>query len=142
MGSEIHNTDYTIKGPIQHKQDAIEAHFIIGFFVFFLLFSRIIWSKFILHESRKPKFNSPTHKKIVLVVHYSMYLVIFSLIITGLLMINNYEHPLYILNFITFSTGEIIKPLFRQANEMHLYLQNVLYYLIAIHFAGAMYNKR
>jgi len=30
MGSQVHNTDYRIKGAIEHKQDAIEVHFIMG----------------------------------------------------------------------------------------------------------------
>ncbi len=30
MGTRIHNVDYRIKGAIQHKQDAIEAHMTIA----------------------------------------------------------------------------------------------------------------
>jgi cytochrome b561 len=142
MGSQIHNTDYTIKGPIEHKQDAIEIHFIMVTLVLFLLFSRIIWSKFFLSESRKPKFNSSIHKNIVRVVHFSIYFVLFLLVVSGLAMVSNYEHPLFILNIISFSEGETEQSLFNQANELHIYLENTLYYLIAVHFAGAMYSKK
>ncbi len=139
MGSQIHNTDYRIKGAIEHKQDAIEVHFIMGFLVLLLLLSRIIWSKFFLPESRKTTFNSLLHNNIVKVVHFSMYLVLFSLIVSGVFMVTNYEHPLSILNIISFSLGETKLFIFNQANEIHLYLESAIYFLIAMHFAGALY---
>lgn len=142
MGTQIHNTDYTIKGPIEHKQDAIEIHFIMGFLVLLLLLSRIIWSKFFLAKSCKSTFYSVTHKNIVRVVHFSMYFVLFSLIVSGFLMVINYEHPLYILNLVSFSQGETQRLLFNQANEIHLYLESAIYVLIVMHFAGAMYSRR
>jgi cytochrome b561 len=142
MGIQIHNTDYTIKGAVEHKQDAIEVHFIMGFLVLVLLLSRIVWSKYFLPKSRKPKFNSLIHKSIVYAVHFSMYFVLFSLIISGYLMVTNYEHPLYILKLVSFSLGETNQSLFHQVNEIHLYLESAIYYLIAIHFAGALYSRR
>ena len=57
-------------------------------------------------------------------------------------MVTNYEHSLYILNLASFSQGETNQVLFNQANELHLYLENAIYYLIALHFAGAMYSRR
>lgn len=142
MGSQIHNADYTIKGALEHKQDAIEVHFIMGFFVLLLLFSRIIYSKLFLPDSKKQIFNSVVHKNIVGVIHFFMYFVLFSLILSGLLMVTNYEHPLYILNIASFSQGETKQSLFNLANEYHLYFKNAIYYLIAIHFVGAMYSRR
>lgn len=142
MGSQIHNTDYRIKGAIEHKQDAIEIHFIMGFLLLVLLLSRIIWSKFFLPEKRKATFNSLMHKNIVRVVHFSLYFVLFSLIVSGVLMITNYEHPLSILNIVSFSLGETKQFIFNQANEIHLYLESAIYFLIAMHFAGALYSRR
>ena len=142
MGSQIHNTDYRIKGAIEHKQDAIEIHFIMGFLVLLLLLSRIIWAKFFLPASRKTTFTGLLHKNIVRVVHFSMYVVLFSLIVSGVLMVTNYEHPLYILNIISFSLGETKLFIFNQANQIHLYLESAIYFLIALHFAGALYSRR
>ncbi len=142
MGSQIHNTDYRIKGAIEHKQDAIEVHFIMGALVLLLLLSRVVWSKFFLPESRKATFNSLMHKNIVNLVHFSMYLVLFSLMVSGFLMVTNYEHPLSILNIISFSLGETKLFIFNQANQVHLYLESAIYYLIAFHFAGALYSRR
>ena len=142
MGSQIHNTDYRIKGAIEHKQDAIEVHFIMGVLVLLLLLIRFFWSKFYLPQSRKPVFNSPMHKSIVYIVHSLMYLVLFSLIVTGFFMVTNYEHPLHILNLISFSQNQTEKGIFNQANEIHIYLESAIYFLIALHFAGAMYSKR
>ncbi|QBG37158.1 hypothetical protein [Litorilituus sediminis] len=42
MGTQIHNIDYRIKGTIEHKQDAIEVHFIMAVLVFVLLLARAI----------------------------------------------------------------------------------------------------
>ena len=142
MGSQIHNTDYRIKGVIEHKQDAIEIHFIMGFLLLLLLLSRMIWSTFFLPASGKTAFTHVLHKNVVRVVHFSMYFVLFSLILSGFLMVINYEHPLYIVNIVTFSQGQTKTLLFNQANEIHLYLQSALYFLLVIHFAGAMYNRR
>ncbi|KGJ93514.1 cytochrome b [Colwellia psychrerythraea] len=142
MGSQIHNTDYRIKGAIEHKQDAIEVHFIMGALVLLLIFSRIVWSKFFLAESRKTTFNSLMHKNIVNLVHFSMYLVLFSLMVSGFLMVTNYEHPLSILNIISFSLGETRLFIFNQANQIHLYLESAIYFLIALHFTGALYSRR
>jgi len=75
-------------------------------------------------------------------VHFSMYFVLFSLIASGFLMVTNYEHPLFIINIVSFSLGETKLFLFNQANEIHLYLESVIYFLIAMHFAGALYSRR
>ncbi len=142
MGTQIHNTDYRIKGAIEHKQDAIEIHFIMGALVLLLLFLRFFWSKFYLPESRKPKFSSSTHKLVVYIIHTLLYFVLFALIVTGIFMVTNYEHPLHILNFITLSQGQTKIEIFNLANEFHLYLESAIYFLIAMHFAGAMYSRR
>jgi cytochrome b561 len=142
MGSQIHNTDYRIKGAIEHKQDAIEIHFIMGTFVFLLLILRFYWSKFHLPQSRKPHFSSSKHKLAVYIVHTLMYFVLFSLIGKGILMVSNYEHPLHILNILTFSQGPTEIGIFNLANKFHLYLESAIYFLIAMHFAGAIYSRR
>ncbi|OUR76807.1 hypothetical protein A9Q75_16040 [Colwellia psychrerythraea] len=142
MGSQIHNTDYRIKGAIEHKQDAIEIHFIMGAFVLLLLLLRFFWSKFYLPQSRKPEFNSCMHKLVVYIVHSLMYCVLFSLIVTGIFMVTNYEHPLHILNLLTFSQGQTEIGIFNLANKFHLYLESAIYFLIAMHFTGAMYSRR
>ena len=142
MGTQIHNTDYRFKGAIEHKQDAIEIHFIMGALVLLFLLIRLIWSRFLLPESRKPVFNSAMHKRFVHIVHLLMYLALFSLMATGLIMVTNYEHPLYILNFVAFSVCETNPSVFNQANELHLYLESAIYLLIATHFIGVMYSRK
>jgi cytochrome b561 len=142
MGSQIHNIDYRIKGAIEHKQDAIEIHFIMGALVLTFLLLRLFWSKFYLPQSRKPQFTSSRHKSVVYIIHSLMYIILLLLIVTGIFMVTNYEQPLNILSLVTFSQGQTEARIFNQANEIHLYLESAIYFLIAIHFAGAMYSRR
>jgi len=82
------------------------------------------------------------HKLVVYIVHSLMYFVLLSLIVTGIFMVTNYEHPLHILNILTFSQGQTELGVFNLANKFHLYLESTIYFLIAMHFAGAMYSRR
>ncbi len=142
MGTQIHNIDYRIKGAIEHKQDAIEVHFIMAVLVFVLLLARATWSKKFLAKAYKPIFKSVYHQRFVYFIHALMYLVLLSLMISGLLMINNYEHSLHILNILSFSQNTTEQAMFNFANNIHLYLEDAIYALIAIHFFGVVYSKK
>lgn len=142
MGNQIHNVDYRIKGAITHKQDAIEIHVMMAAVVLIALIARFIWSRFFLPAARKPHYQSKKHQIIVHSIHTMMYLVIFSLMVTGLLMVNNYKHPLTIANLLTFSQSDVSLLLFNQANNLHLFLESAIYFLITLHLIGAMYSKR
>ncbi|WP_170176788.1 hypothetical protein [Litorilituus sediminis] len=57
-------------------------------------------------------------------------------------MINNYEHSLHILNILFFSQHTTEQAMFNFANNIHLYLEDAIYALIAIHFFGVVYSKK
>lgn len=142
MGTQVHNVDYRIKGPIAHKQEAIEVHIIMAIVLLILLLSRIVWSKWFLANSYKPQLRSLNHKWLVRSVHGLMYLMLFSLMISGLFMVNNYEHPLHVLSLLSFSQVNTEQSIFYAANNVHLFIKSALYLLIALHVAGVIYSKK
>lgn len=142
MGTRIHNVDYRIKGEIEHKQDAIELHVSIAFLLLLTIFCRIIWRKFFLDEKFQTRYKSRKHRWLVNSVHVAMYSTIFLMMISGLFMINNYEHPIELFNLIELSKGYTEKFTYLSANNWHLNLESILYSLIFLHFIGAIYHNR
>ena len=142
MGSSIHNIDYTIKGAVQHKQDAIALHMSVGLLLFTVLVLRIIWYRFFLDKQYWLCYESNKHKWLVRLVHFSFYAALFLMMITGLVMVNHYEHPLSLFGLIEFSQQVDDRALFFSANKWHLQFESWIYWLIAIHIAGVIYSKR
>ena len=142
MGTRIHNVDYRIKGAIEHKQDAIEIHMAVALILFFSLICRLVWYQFYLHKKHKLKYQSIKHKWLVRLVHTSLYTTLLLFMMSGLLMVTNYEHPLSIFSVIQFSEVDTNKLTFNSANNWHLYFESIIYFLILVHFVGAMYNRR
>jgi len=142
MGNRIHNVDYRIKGAIEHKQDAIEIHIAVALILFFSLICRLVWYQFFLHDEHKLKYESVKHKWLVRIVHTTMYTTLFLFMVSGLLMVINYEHPLNFFNIIQFSEADTNILTFNSANNWHLKFESTIYFLILVHFVGAMYNRR
>lgn len=142
MGAEIHSTDYTIKGAVLHKQDAINIHLMMGLGLLTLIIGRIFWSAFVLEKHKKPQFKSPLHKGIVTITHLLMYGALFSMIATGVIMISNYEHPLTLLNSLSFAEAGGNLKTFTDARTAHMWMLNAFYVFIAGHVGAAIYSKR
>ncbi|WP_448569184.1 cytochrome b [Thalassotalea ganghwensis] len=142
MGSSIHNIDYTIKGAIQHKQDAIALHMSIGVVLFCTLVLRLIWYRFFLDKRYWLTYENVKHKWLVRSIHGAFYGVLLLMMISGLVMINHYEHPLSIFNLFEFSQRVENRSLFFTANDWHLTFESLVYWLIALHLAGVIYSKR
>lgn len=142
MGTRIHFVDYEIKGIVQHKQDAIEVHMSIALVLFTALLARLVWTRFFLHSEHQLKIANPMRKTIVTLVHLSMYAVVIAMMVTGLLMVNNYEHSLNFYQWFSFSTETVERTTFITANEYHRLFESFIYYLIVLHIAGAIYHKR
>ena len=142
MGAEIHSTDYTIKGAVLHKQDAINIHLMMGLGLLTLIIGRIFWSAFVLEKHKKPQFKSPLHKTVVTITHLLMYGSLFSMIATGLVMISNYEHQLTLLDSLSFpeNGGNLTK--FTDARTTHMWMLNAFYVFIVGHVGAAIYSKR
>ncbi|MEC8328345.1 MAG: cytochrome b/b6 domain-containing protein [Pseudomonadota bacterium] len=142
MGTRIHNVDYRIKGAIGHKQDAIEIHIAVAFILLLSLICRLVWYHFFLHEEHKLKYESVNHKWLVRIVHTTMYTTLFLFMVSGTLMVTNYEHPLNIFDVIQLSEADTNNLTFNMANSWHLYFESIIYFLILVHFIGALYNRR
>ncbi|MGB1296800.1 MAG: cytochrome b [Psychrobium sp.] len=142
MGAEIHSTDYTIKGAVLHKQDAISMHFAMGLGLLSLIVGRILWSAFVLEKEKKPQFKSPLHKVVVTIMHLLMYGALFSMIATGIIMINNYEHPLNLLGSLSFAENGGDLATFTDARTTHMWMLNAMYVFIVGHVGAAIYSKR
>ena len=142
MGTRIHYVDYQIKGIVQHKQDAIQVHITFAIMMLLSVSARLIWSKYILHPDHQLQLPKGKHKGLVKLVHGGMYLILLALVVTGILMVTNYEHSLHFYNWLTFSDDLVNRSLFVLANEWHILIQNAFYFMIALHVAGAIYNKK
>lgn len=142
MGSQVHTTNYTIKGAILHKQEAIEIHFLMGLALLTFLVARIIWSKFFLQKHHKPKFKSKLHKVVATATHLALYSAIFSMMLSGMTMVMNYEHPLPILGLLTLSQNDITAALYTNARTIHLWLESSILVLITGHIGAAMYSRK
>ncbi len=105
---------------VSHKQDAIEVHMVIAFVLFLSLVSRLVWYNFFLADEYKLKYKSKKHKLFVRAVHTSMYLALFFLMFSGLIMVNNYDHPLNILGLLSLSVSDVNNSDFLSANSWHL----------------------
>jgi len=53
----------------------------------------MIWAKKYFATAHKPKLNNLIHKRTVRGVHFTMYFVLFALMVLGIFMVTNYEHP-------------------------------------------------
>lgn len=142
MAFKVHRVDYRIKGPEVHKQDAIELHLLMALLLLLILFARIVWYHFFLDGKYRLKYESTKHKLFVRLAHTSMYAILVLLMLSGILMVLNYEHSISILGVVNLAENNVERSLFLNAHSWHLYFQNAIYYLIFIHLAGVVYSRR
>ena len=57
-------------------------------------------------------------------------------------MVTNYEHSLDIFGVIHLSQTDTDNLIFNSANNWHLNFESLIYFLIIVHFLGAVYNRR
>ncbi|KZN67461.1 cytochrome b/b6 domain-containing protein [Pseudoalteromonas luteoviolacea] len=142
MSAQIHTINYQIKGQILHRQDAIQTHALMALGVFVLILARFVWEKgFIAKLSRQP-LHGKRHQFFVQCVHACFYLVLSGLVMTGLGMAVNAEVAIQLfgvqLSDVVNSDGQLYSKLL----DVHLQLISILWWLIAFHFAGAIYARR
>jgi cytochrome b561 len=142
IGFKVHTVDYRIKGAVQHKQDAIELHLLVALLLFTVLLARIVWYRYLLDKSYWLKYESPKHKIATRLAHFSFYGILFLLMLSGVVMVLNYEHPLNILGLINLSESNVVRAVFYDAHNWHLYFESAVYFLIFVHLAGVMYSRR
>lgn len=142
MGTRIHYVDYQIKGIVQHKQDAIEVHMTYALVLFIVLLARLGWRKWFLDQAYQTTYHNNKHKWLVTTVHSAMYLILFSLMASGVLMVTNYDHAVNFYQLFTLSEVGTDHLIFTEANSWHLWFEALIYLLLVLHIAGAIYQRR
>lgn len=142
MGTLVHNVDYQIKGEMLHKQDAVSTHLIQGVLLFIILIARLAWSRWFLADEHKTRVDNAKHQWLVTIIHSGFYLLLFAMLVTGFIMANNYEFPLPVLDNLVLSETGVDKQTFYRFHDIHLWIEDVLYFLIVLHVAGAFYHRR
>ena len=142
LSTELHYTNWEIKGPILHRQDAVQFHASIGLLILLTIVIRAIFSKLMKDRIPRLQAKSNKHKIFIKLVHTSMYLCLFLLVITGLGLVYNYEIPLTIYGIELVPIRENFLAVFPTLHEFHLLVQTLFWWSVAVHLAGFIYAKR
>ena len=142
LSTQLHNVDWDIKGQLLHRQDAVEVHALMGITLLVVTFLRVIFPY--LTKTRLPRVipKSAKHAAFIKITHIAMYICIVMLVVTGVLMINNYEIPLTMLGVELPPDRDAFYAVFPQIHQVHMLLKQSIWWLIGIHFIGIMYAKR
>ena len=142
LSSQLHNVDWDIKGQLEHRQDAVQLHAVIGIILLIFTVGRLIFPYLTKTKIERVNPASKKHSIFIKVTHSSLYTCIFLLAATGLALINNYQIPLTVLGFELLPDQNAFYQVFPKIHDIHMFLKQALWWLIAIHFFGIMYAKR
>ena len=142
LSSQLHSVNWDIKGQIEHRQEAVEVHAVMGIILVIFTVARLLFPYFAKTPIKKTKPKSAFHSLFIKSTHFAMYACIFLLAGTGVLLVNNYEIPLTILWFELPPDKDAFYSFFPKIHDIHTFFQQCMWWLIALHFAGAMYAKR
>jgi cytochrome b561 len=142
LSTQLHNVDWDIKGQLEHRQSAVEVHATIG--VILLVFTTMRLAFPHITKGKIPRVEPRTtkHGVFIKVTHIALYLCIFSLGVTGIVMLNNYEIPLEIYGMDFQESKNSFYQVFPKYHEIHMMLTSTIWWLIGIHFVGIMYAKK
>ena len=142
LSTQLHNVDWDIRGQLEHRQDAVEIRALIGIALVLFTVARLLFPYFAKTPIKRIKPKSMRHTLFIKITHFALYSCIFLLAGTGFLLINNYEIPLTVLWMDLAPDREAFYSFFPQVHDIHMVLQQSIWWLIAIHFLGIMYAKR
>lgn len=142
LSTQLHNVDWDIKGQLEHRQDAVEMHAIIGIVLVLFTVARLLFPYFAKGPIERVAPKSKRHALFIKFTHFALYACIFLLAGTGILLINNYEIPLTVLGFDLSPNRDAFYSFFPKVQEVHMVLKQTIWWLIVIHFVGIMYAKR
>tara|TARA_R110002126_G_scaffold8953_6_gene41155 strand:- start:2953 stop:3459 length:507 start_codon:yes stop_codon:yes gene_type:complete len=142
LSSQLHHVDWDIKGQLQHRQDAVELHAVIGIILVIFTVARLISPYLSKTKIERVNPESKKHLIFIKVTHVSLYTCIFLLAATGLALINNYQIPLTVFWVELAPDRDAFYQTFPKIHDIHMFLKQTLWWLIAIHFFGIMYAKR
>ena len=142
LSTELHYTNWQIKGPIVHRQDAVEFHASVGLMLLLVIFLRVVYYNIKRSELPRLPAKSKQHQTFIRVVHTGLYTSLIAIVLTGLGLANNYEIPLSIYGFKIEPIKQDFLDVFPTLLEIHLALQNLFWTLVAVHFVGFIMSKR
>lgn len=142
MGSQIHLLDYRVKGQIEHRQDAIEMHALVGAILLLVLVSRMVWAALFKAQIPRNLIQNKLHSRFISVIQFLLYAVVFALAVSGVMMAGESELSLHLLGLELSSPDHKNIKQYSQLLEIHLFFISVFWWLIGLHVAGAMYAKR
>ena len=141
LSTQLHNVDWEIKGQIEHRQDAVQLHAVIGIILVGITIVRLCFSSFANSRIKRIIPKSRKHAIFMSVTHIALYTSIFLLAATGLVLINNYEIPLVVFGIEFPPNRDAYYGLFPTIHGIHMFLKQSIWWLIAIHFAGVIAKK-
>ncbi|MDP2716900.1 cytochrome b/b6 domain-containing protein [Rheinheimera sp.] len=142
LSSQLHNVDWDIKGQLEHRQDAVELHAVLGIILVIFTIARLIFPYLTKTKIERVNPASKKHSIFIKATHVSLYACIFLLAATGLILINNYQIPLTVLGIELPPDKDAFYQVFPGIHDIHMFLKQLIWWLIAIHFFGIMYAKR
>lgn len=142
LSTQLHNVDWDIKGQLLHRQEAVEVHALAGFALLAVTLFRILFPFLTKTPLPRVEPKSPKHGFFIKTTHMAMYLCIVMLVVTGVLMVNNYEIPLTILGVELSPDKDAFYGVFPKIHQIHMLLKQAIWWLIGIHFVGIMYAKK
>lgn len=142
LSTQLHHVNWDIKGQLQHRQDAVEMHAIVGVLLLCFTLARLIIPYLAKSEIPRVAPKSKGHAWFIKLTHVALYSCIFALFATGLALVNNYEIPLTIFGFELTPDKNAFYETFPKIHEIHMVLKQAIWWLIAIHFFGIMYAKK
>lgn len=142
LSSQLHHVDWDIKGQLEHRQDAVELHAVLGIALLLFTIARLIFPYLCKTSIERVTPTSKKHSIFIKVTHLSLYACIFLLAATGLALINNYQIPLTVFGIELAPDKDAFYQVFPGIHDIHMVLKQLIWWLIAIHFFGIMYAKR
>ncbi|GGF64958.1 cytochrome b/b6 domain-containing protein [Alteromonas lipolytica] len=142
LSTQLHNVDWDIKGQLEHRQYAVEMHAVTGIALLLFTLARLLFPRFLSKPLKRIKPTSPVHALFIKATHFALFATIFLLAATGMLLVSNYEIPLTILGVDLPPDKQAFYGFFPTIYDIHMLLQQTMWWLIAIHFAGILYAKR
>jgi len=142
LSTQLHHVNWDIKGQVLHRQDAVELHAVIGIILVLFMFARLIFPYLTKTKIERVQPEFKKHSIFIKVTHVGLYSCIFLLAATGLALINNYQIPLTVFGIELAPDQDAFYQVFPRIHEIHMFLKQLIWWLIAVHFIGIMYAKR
>ena len=142
MSAQIHTVNYQLQGQLEHRQSAIETHAFTGLLLLTLLIIRIGWYVRFKAQIPRQEISKKKHRTAIKTIHALLYLTVLTLAASGLAMATNSDIPLEILGFILSDGGTQHVQQYALVREVHLSSITLFWWLIGLHFAGAIYARR